>query len=127
MGPPTIFIAAIAAIAIHSVSGAGCQYEGRTYQQGQTWSRQCQFNCVCDDASTGHYTCTDMCPTYTNLPAGCRLVLPPGEPCCKKPECHFQTMQPGAGGQVINIGGGSGHSGSGSGNIQNCNDKLPNC
>ena len=36
-----------------------CTYKNVQYQQGQTWEDGCQFNCVCDDASKGHYHCVE--------------------------------------------------------------------
>ena len=43
-----------------TVAGDGCLFEGTPYAQGETWSKQCQYNCVCDNAANGHYTCTNM-------------------------------------------------------------------
>ena len=36
------------------------------------------------------------CPTYTKIPAGCVLVTPPGEPCCKQVECGGNLYNPAA-------------------------------
>jgi hypothetical protein len=36
-----------------------CVYKGTMYTQGQKWQDGCQFECVCDDAMSGHYHCTD--------------------------------------------------------------------
>ncbi|KAL8570493.1 hypothetical protein ACOMHN_034528 [Nucella lapillus] len=117
------------AVNVLEISGTGCQYEGRNYQQGQTWSKPCQVNCRCDNAATGHYTCTDVCLTYTNLPPGCTLVKPPGEPCCGKPQCTFPTASggivgTGTGGGVVQVGTGTMTSG---GSTTQCVDKIPSC
>ncbi|XP_060567789.1 mucin-2-like isoform X2 [Ruditapes philippinarum] len=64
-----------------------CVYKGTMYTQGQKWQDGCQFECVCDDAMSGHYHCTDRCPRYPSLPSSCTLVYDPINPCCKKPEC----------------------------------------
>lgn len=34
-----------------------CVMNGKAYTQGQTWYDGCDQVCVCDDGSTGHYTC----------------------------------------------------------------------
>ena len=36
-----------------------CLYNGQQYTQGQTWDDDCEFTCVCDDASRGHYQCIE--------------------------------------------------------------------
>lgn len=36
-----------------------CVYKGKSYTQGQRWQDGCDYECVCDDAMTGHYMCTD--------------------------------------------------------------------
>ncbi|KAK7505814.1 hypothetical protein BaRGS_00003085, partial [Batillaria attramentaria] len=64
-----------------------CEYKGAQYQQGDTWQDGCQFNCECVNALTGKYECTERCARYTNLPAECRLVKNPADPCCEMPEC----------------------------------------
>ena len=38
----------------------GCDYQGNTYTQDETWQDGCDFDCVCEDASAGAYTCTDQ-------------------------------------------------------------------
>ena len=37
----------------------------------------------------GKYTCTDKCPSYGALPAGCKMVSDFANPCCQKPTCDF--------------------------------------
>jgi hypothetical protein len=37
-----------------------CVYNGQQYSQGQRWRDGCKYNCICEDAMTGKYTCTDM-------------------------------------------------------------------
>jgi len=34
-----------------------CKYNGKSYNQGDTWTDGCQYNCTCVDGSTGHYSC----------------------------------------------------------------------
>lgn len=41
-----------------SLSLTVCIYKGRQYQQSQSWSDGCDFDCRCDDASTGQFSCT---------------------------------------------------------------------
>ncbi|XP_076470008.1 uncharacterized protein LOC143300296 [Babylonia areolata] len=80
-----------------------CVYNGRVYQQGQSWRDGCNFNCRCEDAKYGHYQCTEVCPKNPpTLPAGCYLVRDPTNPCCQRPYCdftktttHTQTPAPG--------------------------------
>lgn len=43
-----------------SVKGGGCLYEGKVYQQGQTWTVPCKYNCVCKDGTAGRYSCTEV-------------------------------------------------------------------
>lgn len=40
--------------------GGGCLYEGKVYQQGQTWTVPCKYNCVCKDGTAGRYSCTEV-------------------------------------------------------------------
>ena len=37
-----------------------CVYNGAQYAQGQTWRDGCTYDCSCDDADQGKYTCTDV-------------------------------------------------------------------
>ncbi|KAK7483030.1 hypothetical protein BaRGS_00025693, partial [Batillaria attramentaria] len=99
----------------------GCLYEGHTYQQGEKWTKPCEYDCVCDDGSTGHYTCTAVCPTYDNLPQGCVMQQPAAGECCQKPVCNFATQSPS--GPVI-MGGPGTHTGTGG---TQCVDKVQNC
>ena len=36
-----------------------CEYKGQVYGQGETWEDGCDYNCVCEDASTGSWRCVD--------------------------------------------------------------------
>ncbi|XP_060063144.1 kielin/chordin-like protein [Ylistrum balloti] len=63
-----------------------CVYKGVTYKQNDKWDDGCDFSCICDDASTGHYQCNTKCPTFAKLPSYCTLVSQPGD-CCKKVQC----------------------------------------
>ncbi|GFR69726.1 collagen alpha-6(VI) chain [Elysia marginata] len=70
-------------------SGIGvCNYAGKIYKQNETWKDGCDYNCRCDDASYGHYTCTQICVVYKDIPFPyCRLIQDPNNPCCKIPSC----------------------------------------
>ncbi|XP_035824757.1 uncharacterized protein LOC101847325 [Aplysia californica] len=76
-------------VGVFSTGGIGhCEYKGKQYLQGEIWEDGCDYNCVCDDASFGHYTCTQKCVIYTNIPFPyCRLIEDPGNKCCKIPSC----------------------------------------
>jgi len=63
-----------------------CIYKSKIYNQGDHWQDGCEYNCTCEDATTGFYRCTDMCPVWNNLPVGCTLQKKPGE-CCASPQC----------------------------------------
>lgn len=108
-------------------------YEGNVYQQGQTWTVPCKYNCVCKDGTAGRYSCTEVCPHYDTLPDGCFMQQDPNNQCCQVPKCNFQPSGSGGGGvitgtsaPVLTMGSGSGHSGSfmsgGS-----CHDTINNC
>ena len=36
-----------------------CVYNGKSYQQGQTWQDGCRYRCECVDAMTGSYRCSE--------------------------------------------------------------------
>ena len=36
-----------------------CEYNGVTYYQGDKWDTGCEYSCVCEDATTGKYKCTE--------------------------------------------------------------------
>ena len=36
-----------------------CMYMGKSYTQGQQWDDGCSKVCVCEDAKTGFYRCSD--------------------------------------------------------------------
>ncbi|XP_041376891.1 uncharacterized protein LOC121389362 [Gigantopelta aegis] len=78
-----------------------CNYKNKQYSQSQAWQDGCQYNCKCDDADSGLYTCTDMCPRYAGLPPQCHFVTDFSNPCCKKPDCHFGYNS----GQITGNGG----------------------
>lgn len=40
----------------HFVDGM-CSYNGKSYQQGQKWDDGCAYECTCDDANRGLYSC----------------------------------------------------------------------
>ncbi|KAJ8303528.1 hypothetical protein KUTeg_019924 [Tegillarca granosa] len=109
------------------ISGGGCMYEGQVYQQGQTWTKQCQVNCVCQDGTTGLYKCTDICPSYGTLPKQCHMVQQPNS-CCSKPECSFQASTNGGDGQgTIMTNGGQNGMGTMISGGTTCQNKINNC
>ncbi|KAL8616408.1 hypothetical protein ACOMHN_032262 [Nucella lapillus] len=69
-----------------------CEYHGQRYHQGERWEDGCDFNCVCEDASTGSWRCVDKCEKYVDLPVPyCHLEQDPVHPCCQRPVCNFQV------------------------------------
>ncbi|KAL4223333.1 hypothetical protein ACF0H5_016804 [Mactra antiquata] len=70
-------------------NNGGCFYKGEYYTGN--WTDGCDFNCTCINSETGHYKCTTRCPTFREIPSGCVLALPPGEECCKQPDCRTLT------------------------------------
>ncbi|XP_041376878.1 uncharacterized protein LOC121389349 [Gigantopelta aegis] len=66
-----------------------CEYKGQTYKQADKWTDGCQYTCTCEDAVHGQYRCTEMCPRYPPMPAGCFMRPDFANPCCKKPDCSF--------------------------------------
>ncbi|XP_052786256.1 cell death abnormality protein 1-like, partial [Mya arenaria] len=67
----------------------GCYYNGKSYTQGQTWDDGCMYECTCDDATMGKYSCYNKCPIYYNMPPQCTLVKKSGG-CCLEPVCQFK-------------------------------------
>ncbi|GAB1606676.1 uncharacterized protein LOC115210527 [Argonauta hians] len=67
-----------------------CLYKGHQYYEGQTWQDGCDFNCKCEDASSGFWRCDSRCPKYTGLPADCYLMKRAGK-CCDEVVCPFNT------------------------------------
>ena len=63
-----------------------CLYQGKNYEQGETWHDGCEKTCVCDDAESGYIRCEDRCPDFLNLPRGCSLVNVPDQ-CCRSLRC----------------------------------------
>ena len=98
-----------------------CVHNNKRYQQGQVWSVGCEFECTCDDATTGFYTCRSKCAKYDSLPSNCKLVRPPGD-CCEQPQCEFQTQV----GRFTGSGG-SRESARVSAVTPTCVDKFSNC
>eukprot|EP00105_Crassostrea_gigas_P046063 XP_019930211.1 PREDICTED: loricrin-like isoform X50 [Crassostrea gigas] len=100
-------------------AGGGCLYEGKVYQQGQTWTVPCKYNCVCKDGTAGRYSCTEVCPHYDTLPDGCFMQQDPNNQCCQVPKCNFQPSGSGGGGVITGTSGSSGGmiSGGGSGGM----------
>lgn len=69
-----------------------CMYNGTTFSQGDKWLDGCDTECVCEDAIYGYYRCISICPTYTNLPSGCRLMKTAGD-CCQSITCETGYLQ----------------------------------
>lgn len=45
-----------------------CEYKGVHYNQGQSWQDGCDLTCVCTDAESGLYRCTEVyVPSYNLL------------------------------------------------------------
>ena len=36
-----------------------CEYNGKHYQQGQSWYDGCSYKCTCEDALGGKYRCIE--------------------------------------------------------------------
>ncbi|OWF53570.1 Cartilage matrix protein [Mizuhopecten yessoensis] len=72
-----------------------CEYKGARYGQDEKWYDGCGYECECVVASTGKFKCVERCRRYLNLPAQCRLVKDPSNPCCKAPECDFTGVTQG--------------------------------
>ncbi|XP_055997634.1 uncharacterized PE-PGRS family protein PE_PGRS24-like isoform X18 [Ostrea edulis] len=117
-------------------AGGGCLYEGTVHPEGTTWDVPCKYHCTCKDGTSGYYSCTEVCPHYDTLPDGCYMQKDPNSQCCSVPKCNFQPSGGSSGGAgqvvsgtsapVINMGGGSQHSGSFmSGGT--CHDAMDNC
>ncbi|XP_060063145.1 uncharacterized protein LOC132543647 [Ylistrum balloti] len=69
-----------------------CFYKGNSYGTGEKWDDGCDYKCVCTDAATGRYKCTQKCVTW-NLPPICHLNEPAPGKCCKTPNCpYFVTI-----------------------------------
>ena len=45
--------------AVRVVSTATCVYNGKAYNQGQTWDDGCSYTCVCVDELNGKYMCSE--------------------------------------------------------------------
>ncbi|XP_067087286.1 CCN family member 1 [Osmerus mordax] len=68
--------------------GRSCEYSGRMYQSGESFSAGCKHQCTCIDGAVG---CIPLCPTLLPLatpscPAP-RLLKAPGQ-CCLSLACH---------------------------------------
>lgn len=37
-----------------------CVYKNKMYRQSERWVDGCDYNCICEDASTGFWRCADM-------------------------------------------------------------------
>ncbi|KAK3591357.1 hypothetical protein CHS0354_040318 [Potamilus streckersoni] len=79
-----------------------CFYNGQSYNQGESWSDGCKYDCTCDDASRGMYSCYNKCPVYYNLPPQCTLVTDSNN-CCLQPVCNFKPTYSTTNGQSLGI------------------------
>lgn len=73
------------------LEGRSCEYNGRMYQNGQSFRAGCKHQCICIDGAVG---CSPLCPTDIPLatpscPAP-RLVKVPGQ-CCLSVDCHSKS------------------------------------
>ncbi|KAI7804143.1 CCN family member 1 [Triplophysa rosa] len=71
--------------------GRSCEYNGRMYQNGQSFHAGCKHQCICIDGAVG---CAPLCPTdipvaTPSCPAP-RLVKVPSQ-CCPSVDCHSQS------------------------------------
>ena len=64
-----------------------CVRNNKMYNQGDSWTEGCQYNCSCLDARSGYFECVPLCPTFENLPAQCQLEPARPGSCCKQPKC----------------------------------------
>ncbi|XP_076113274.1 uncharacterized protein LOC143080959 isoform X2 [Mytilus galloprovincialis] len=76
------------------VNGKSCMYKGVSYKEGDKWEDGCQYKCECMDDMKGSYQCKERCPTYTDVPASCRLTIDPKDSCCMIPSCAQPTPTP---------------------------------
>ncbi|XP_076470461.1 uncharacterized protein LOC143300575 [Babylonia areolata] len=65
---------------------AGCMYQSKVYQQGETWYDGCDYKCTCVDGASGHYQCSARCLQF-QLPAECHMDPAPAGRCCPVPAC----------------------------------------
>ncbi|KAL3859113.1 hypothetical protein ACJMK2_009345 [Sinanodonta woodiana] len=79
-----------------------CFYNGQTHNQGESWSDGCKYDCTCDDASRGMYSCYNKCPVYYNLPPQCTLVMDSNN-CCLQPICNFKPTYSTTNGQSLGL------------------------
>ncbi|PVD29404.1 hypothetical protein C0Q70_08655 [Pomacea canaliculata] len=77
-----------------------CVYKNKMYRQSERWVDGCDYNCICEDASTGFWRCADMCLKYPPMNQYCQLIADPDSPCCKKPFCQI----PGVLGGLVGLG-----------------------
>ena len=40
-----------------SIAVGKCYYQGKEYSQSQTWDDGCAYECTCDNAAQGRYSC----------------------------------------------------------------------
>ncbi|CAG2246047.1 unnamed protein product [Mytilus edulis] len=69
-----------------------CIFNGKNFSQGDKWLDGCDTECVCEDARYGYYRCISICPTYSTLPSGCRLMKTTGD-CCQSITCETGYLQ----------------------------------
>ncbi|XP_017312660.1 CCN family member 1 [Ictalurus punctatus] len=76
------------------LEGRSCEYNGRMYQNGESFRMGCKHQCTCIDGAVG---CGPLCTT--NLPLSSpscpypRLVRVPGQ-CCFSVDCHKGAIAP---------------------------------
>jgi hypothetical protein len=41
-------------------SAMACVYNNKIYNQGDSWTDGCKYNCTCTDARNGNYQCVEL-------------------------------------------------------------------
>ncbi|KAH9515717.1 hypothetical protein Btru_011809 [Bulinus truncatus] len=68
-----------------------CIYNGVQYKAGDVWEPDCEHQCTCDTQYYGYYRCWSRCPTYTQIPTGCKLEKLASD-CCSHISCPLNTV-----------------------------------
>ncbi|KAM9792818.1 CCN family member 1-like [Neosynchiropus ocellatus] len=73
--------------------GRSCEYNGRIYQNGESFQAGCKHQCTCVDGSVG---CSSLCenklPPASEVCPNPRLIKIPGQ-CCFSVDCHQGTWR----------------------------------
>ncbi|KAK0051441.1 cartilage matrix protein, partial [Biomphalaria pfeifferi] len=68
-----------------------CIYNGVQHSAGDVWEPDCEHQCTCDTEYYGFYRCWSKCPTYTQVPTGCKLEKLASD-CCPHISCPVSTV-----------------------------------